>query len=209
MQISGDRIDIDEASARRIVLAQAIEDHDPEGRLVSAAEREQIDRQSVEAARVAGEGATVAVVSRFLRSRAALVLQAAGQRDRHVLALQERSASERWIAAGLPFGALALGVFTDQIANPHQVNLLSKPLLLLLAWNLVVYLLLLAGWLLARRRGVARVRFAPLRQWLAGQQQQVDHQVPRQQQQERLGQQVDLVRIGDLVGEHAQRPGRG
>jgi hypothetical protein len=167
MQASANRIDLDEASGRRVVLAQAIEDHDPEHRLISQTEREQIDRQSLDAARPAQEGAGVATLARVLRRRADLVLQAAGQRDRHLVALQDPSIGERWITAGLPLGALLLGVFTDQIANPHQVNLLSKPLLLLLAWNLVVYLLLLAGLLLARRRGVPRARFTPLRQWLA------------------------------------------
>lgn len=160
-------IAMDEVSARRVVLAQAIETADLQGRLVSQVEREQIDRQAIEAAGPAGEVPGAAAITQFLKSRAALVLQIAGNRDRAVAALQERSSTERWITAGLPLAALALGIFTDQIANPHQVNLLSKPLLLLLLWNVAVYLVLFVNFLLARRRGAGRPRFAPLREWLA------------------------------------------
>lgn len=169
MQGKANAIAMNEAAARRVVLAQAIETADPQGRLVSAMEREQIDRQASEAARSAGEGAgsvDPAVVARFLQVRSALVLATAGKRDAAIAALQQAGAGERWIAAGLPLAALLLGVFTDQVANPHQVNLLSKPLLLLLLWNLVVYAALLAGlpWTWSGRP--PRPRFAALRGWL-------------------------------------------
>ncbi len=161
-------ITMNEAAARRVLLAQAIESADPQGRLVDADRRAQIDRHSGAAARLAGEAGGSAALSGFLQARAALVLEAATGRDRALVSLQDRGASERWITAGLPLAALLLGVFTDQVANPHQVNLLSKPLLLLLLWNLVVYGLLLAH--LARHRSDATApnRFAGLRQWLAG-----------------------------------------
>lgn len=168
MHPSQNTLRIDEASARRIVLAQAIETADTQGRLLSAVEREQIDGQASEAARSAAEGGSLASIARFLKARAALVLQTAGKRDRAVASLQDVGAGERWITAGIPLAALLLGVFTDQVANPHQVNLLSKPLLLLLLWNLAVYALLLANLLLAGDERARRPRFAAARQWLAG-----------------------------------------
>ena len=148
MQGQGNTIAMDEASARRVVLAQAIEAGDPQGRLVSAAERDRIDAQACDQARAAAAGTGSpgpAAIARFLQARAALVVAAAASRDRGLASLEQAGAGERWIAAGIPLAALLLGIFTDQVANPHQVNLLSKPLLLLLRWNAVVYAVLLAS----------------------------------------------------------------
>jgi hypothetical protein len=161
-------IAMDEASARRVVLAQAIETSDLQGRLVSAAEREQIDREAGEAVRAAGQGGTAGAIARLLKARAALVLATAGKRDRALVSLQAAGPGERWITTGTPLAALVLGIFTDQVANPHQVNLLSKPLLLLLLWNLVVYAALLAHLLMPHGSQPRPPRFAALRQWLAG-----------------------------------------
>lgn len=168
MQGTANTIAMDEAAARRVVLAQAIETGDTQGRLVSEVEREQIDRESAAAARAAGDVGSAGAVTRFLQARAEQVLQAAAGRDRAVASLQQIGAGERWITAGLPLAALLLGIFTDQAANPHQVNLLSKPLLLLLLWNLLVYAVLFANLLLSARGRTRPPRFAALRQWLAG-----------------------------------------
>jgi hypothetical protein len=40
------------------------------------------------------------------------------------------------------FSAFSPGAGLDHIANPHRVDLLSAPLLLIVAWNLLVYLAL-------------------------------------------------------------------
>jgi hypothetical protein len=169
MQGSAKPIAMDEASARRVLLAQAIEANDPQRRLLTDAQREQIDRDSVQAARAAGAAdAGDEGLARFLQQRAALVVEAASQRDRTIGSLQQVNSGERWIAGGIPVAALILGVFTDQVANPHQVNLLSRPLLLLLLWNLAVYAALLAGAFWPRGGQLRPPRFAALRQWLAG-----------------------------------------
>ena len=170
MQGPPNTIAMDEASARRVVLAQAIETGDPQGRLVSAAERGRIDGEAVDRARAADAGdgnPSPAAIARFLQARAALVVAAAGMKDRGLVSLEQAGAGERWVAAGIPLAALLLGVFTDQVANPHQVNLLSKPLLLLLLWNLVVYAVLLTGPLWPGRARRRPARFGALRQGLA------------------------------------------
>ncbi len=46
------------------------------------------------------------------------------------------------MARGLPLAALLLGLAIDRISNAHRVDLLSPPLLTVLAWNLAVYLLI-------------------------------------------------------------------
>jgi hypothetical protein len=168
MQGTANTIAMDEASARRVVLAQAIETSDLQGRLVSQVERGQIDRDAGEAVRAAGQGSHAGAIARFLQVRAVLVLATAGKRDRALVSLQAAGAGERWITTGAPLAALVLGIFTDQVANPHQVNLLSKPLLLLLLWNLVVYAVLLAHLLMPHGGQPRPPRFAALRQWLGG-----------------------------------------
>nr|MDQ6882366.1 DUF2868 domain-containing protein [Pseudomonadota bacterium] len=161
-------IAMDEGAARRILLVQAVETGDPQGRLVTIAERAQADRDAAETAKGADHGAGVAAIGLFLKTRAALVLRTLEGRDPALASLQEQGAGRQWIGAAIPLGALLLGIFTDQVANPHQVNLLSKPLLLLLLWNAVVYLLLLVNVATGHRDAARPGRFAALRHWLAG-----------------------------------------
>jgi hypothetical protein len=47
------------------------------------------------------------------------------------------------IAVLLPILGFIAGAGLDRIGNPHRVDLLSAPLLLILAWNLLVYLALI------------------------------------------------------------------
>ena len=136
---------MDEAAARRVTLAQAIEDADTEGKLLSAFDREQIDRQARQAAGVgSAEGAPV-TPEHFLDVRAQRVIAAVAPRHPGLASLQEPPAWQRWVGVGLPVLALFMGVLTDVIANPHRVDLVSLPLLGLLAWNIAVYLVLIAG----------------------------------------------------------------
>ena len=62
----------------------------------------------------------------------------------------------RFAGAGLAVAglALALGAALDRITDPHRVDLLSAPLLLIIAWNLLVYLgLLISLFIPARATG--------------------------------------------------------
>lgn len=168
MQEPAHTIAMDEGAARRIVLVQAVETGDPQGRLVTMAQRAQADHEAAEIARQRDQGAGVAAIALFLKTRAALVLRILEGRDPALASLQAQGAGRQWMSAAIPLGALLLGIFTDQVANPHQVNLLSKPLLLLLLWNAVVYLLLLVNVATGKRSAARQPRFAALRQWLAG-----------------------------------------
>jgi hypothetical protein len=151
---------LEERAARRVILAQAIEEGDREHKLLGRAERDQIDAQARLAALGAGGDERQVRPERFLDLRAQRVIEAIEARHPGVAALQHAGSWQHWLAAGLPVGAVALGVLTDVVANPHRVDLLSLPLLGLVAWNLVMYLLLLAGALLWPR---ARENKAPPR----------------------------------------------
>jgi hypothetical protein len=143
---------MDEAAARRVILAHAIETVDTQGKLLSEVERDQIDRQARQEAGADGAEPSAMSPASFLDLRARQVLRAVEHRNPAVAALQDPWPWQRWVAAGLPVGAMVLGVLTDVIANPHRVDLLSLPLLGLLLWNLFMYSLLLASWLLSLRK---------------------------------------------------------
>ena len=142
---------MNEQAARRVVLAHAIEAGDSQHKLLSQAERDQIDAQARQAAMADEAGEPAIAPERFLDLRAQRVIDAVEARNPALAALRHEWPWQRWLAAALPPGAIVLGVLTDAVANPHRVDLLSLPLLGLVVWNLFMYLALLAGWLLASR----------------------------------------------------------
>lgn len=162
-----------ERAARRVILAQAIEAGDGQGRLLGQGERDQIDAQARDAALPGGATEPVIAPERFLDLRAQRVIAAVEARHPSLAALQDPGSWQGWLTLGLPLAAVAAGVLTDVVANPHRVDLVSLPLLAIVAWNLVTYLVLLLGWTLGWRRphaaGEARRRRAEgLLHWRRG-----------------------------------------
>ncbi len=140
-----------EPEARRLTLAQAVETSDTQGKLLSTVEREAIDRQLVQSVKL-GPGHAPADVEALLRARAAQVLQVVENRSPVLAGFQHRRPLLRWLAIAVPLAAVALGAFTDRIANPHRVDLLSLPLLAILLWNLAVCAVLAGTYMLQRPR---------------------------------------------------------
>ncbi|MDE2605065.1 MAG: DUF3482 domain-containing protein [Burkholderiales bacterium] len=159
-----DTLHLDQADARRLVLVRAIEEADPQGRLLGEAERERIERDALDASRRSGAGVDFAD---YLGQRARRVLATVELRNPRLANLQATEPWRGWLMTALPLAACVLGAAIDRIDNPHQVNMLSPPLLGVLAWNVVVYLLLLVSVLRPRR---APDPAAPpgLRHWLTG-----------------------------------------
>ncbi|NPC54096.1 DUF3482 domain-containing protein [Caenimonas soli] len=158
---------MDELIARRVLLAQAIETADTQGGLLSEVERDQIDRQARHDAGVAGEERQAVAPEHFVDVRAQRVLATVQRRNPTLAAMQEPGSLRGWLTVGIPMAALVLGVLTDVIANPHRVDLVSLPLLGIVAWNLAMYLVLIGGWMLARR-GRQRPLLAGLGRWTDG-----------------------------------------
>src|SRR4051794_16927862 len=160
---------MDEASARQVILAEAIETADASDKILGAAERDQVDRQARhEAAERESLEGTVPSED-FIRLRAKRVLAAAGARHPGLLALQEPGVWTRWLQWLLPVAAFLMGVATDAIGNPHKVDLVSLPLLGIVAWNLAVYLAILAGALWPQsKRGERRQWLAIVGRWMDG-----------------------------------------
>jgi hypothetical protein len=158
----GSSLQLDEAAARRLVLARAIEDADPQGRLLSAVEREQVEREALDATRTAGSGGVD--FPHYLQERARRMLAIVENRQPRIAALQHPEGWRSWLLVALPLAACAIGATIDRIDNPHQVNMLSPPLIGVLAWNVAAYLFLLVSALLPRR---ARAPLPGLQRWLA------------------------------------------
>lgn len=133
-----------ETQLRTVLLAQAVEHADAARTLVSQIELDAATRSAVAAARA--RGVQRVEVADVLLERADAIVQHAKGRDATVAALCQGGAHggwlARWVVQGLPLMALLLGLAIDRIANAHRVDLLSPPLLTVLAWNLAVYLLL-------------------------------------------------------------------
>lgn len=154
---------LDTADARQLLLVRAVEDVDAQGRLVSEVERDEFEREAAEASRQASGAIDV---PRYLRERARRMLAAIDRRQPRIAALQAQEGWRRWLLLLVPLVACVLGAAIDRIDNPQQVNMLSPPLLGVVAWNLVMYLLLVLAALLPGGRqppGLALVQ-----RWLAG-----------------------------------------
>ncbi|RYF40432.1 MAG: hypothetical protein EOO25_12610, partial [Comamonadaceae bacterium] len=160
---------MDEAQARRVVLAQAIETADTQGKLLGADARETIDRKARQAARQAC-GSRGSRLESVLSQRAADIVLATQAAHPWTASLAQPPAWQHWLAIGLPLATLLAGAFTDRISDPHRVDLLSQPLLAIVAWNLGMYAVLLVRWLagLRSRRQPRTDVLARLQRWADG-----------------------------------------
>jgi hypothetical protein len=155
---------LDETRARQLVLVRAIDDVDTQGKLLSEVERDRLEQEAAESSRHA---AGAIDFGEYLQQRARRVLAAVENRNPRVAALQDGDPWRPWLMVALPLAAVVLGTALDRIDNPHQVNMLSPPLLGVLAWNLAMYVLLLVSVLLPARWW-QRSPLAALQRWLAG-----------------------------------------
>ncbi len=127
------------------MLAQAIETTDAEGKLIPLAERDRVTREALREIRSGTRATAVPMpaekVLAFLNRRAAKFISAVEPANAALAALQVR-ASAAWLAPLMLVLSIGLGALTDRVSNPHRVDLLSLPLLVILAWNLCVYVFL-------------------------------------------------------------------
>jgi len=127
---------MNEAAARRTVLLRAYE-REPASETWSEGDRTWATRA---AAQVEGERAAD---DAFVARRAALAIERLAAREKRVPRLLASVEWPAWIGWTIPALAVAAGAAADSIGAGKQVNLLSPPLLALLAWNLFVYLVIL------------------------------------------------------------------
>ena len=159
---------VSEQQLRTLTLAQAIERTDTEHALVSQPDLDAATREALEEARrtTAQRGVHQVALEDIVLGRAAAVVARASVADASVAALTQPSARLRWLARALPVLTLLLGLAIDRIANAHRVDLLSPPLLLLLGWNVLMYLLIAVNaWRTRRQPPALRHWQHTLRRW--------------------------------------------
>jgi hypothetical protein len=127
---------MNEDSARAVTLLQAFETAQPASPLWS-------DEDRAWATRVAlGEGEADGAEAFIARRTRHAVERLAPREPAAAKWLARRLWNGRWVAWAVLAGLL-LGLLADSIGSSQRVNLLAPPLWAVLAWNAVVYLLLL------------------------------------------------------------------
>ncbi len=135
---------LDETQARKILLAQAIETSG----LLSDAEVDQVDDEtSLQTPAASHDSQAMGLV---LALRADIMIARVQSRHPALVSSLGKPLFSRGMFL-VPLVALVLGVAADRVANPHRVDLLSAPILVILLWNLVVYAALLLS--MFRRSG--------------------------------------------------------
>ena len=144
---------MNEQVARRVVLVRAIESADTGHQVLSEDDRKYASRSARElAAWQAADSKAAATQEHFLEQRSEQIIKRLSERTPAFASFQRRGLGLPGFWAALPVFALVAGALLDRIADPHRVDLLSAPLLLIIGWNLLVYLVLLVWALIPGRK---------------------------------------------------------
>jgi Protein of unknown function (DUF2868) len=144
---------MNEQVARRVVLVRAIESADTGHEVLSEDDRKYASRSARElAAWQAADSKAPATQEHFLEQRSDQIIKRLAERTPAFATFQRRGLGLPGFWAALPLLALFAGALLDRIADPHRVDLLSAPLLFILGWNLLVYLVLLVWALIPGRK---------------------------------------------------------
>lgn len=149
---------MNEQVARDVVLVQAIETTDTRHELLSEDDRMYASRSARELAQwQAADSKSDVTLDHFLQQRSEQILKRLAERVPAFAAFLRRRSLLPALSLWLPLLGLLAGAGLDRITDPHRVDLLSAPLLMILGWNLLVYVILFA-WLFvpSRRTGWAR-----------------------------------------------------
>ena len=138
---------MNEQVARDVVLVRAIETVDIKSEILSQEDRMYASRSAKELAQwQAADSKSPVTGEHFLQQRAELILKRLSERTPAFAAFAQRRPGLKGFSIALPVAGLILGAGLDRITDPHRVDLLSAPLLAIIGWNLLVYLVLIA-WL--------------------------------------------------------------
>ena len=144
---------MNEQGARRVVLVRAIEMADAGHQVLSEDDRKYASRSARElAAWQASDSKSAVTQDLFLQQRSEQILKRLAERTPAFGAFQKRALGLPGFWAALPLLALFAGALLDRIADPHRVDLLSAPLLFIVGWNLLMYVVLLVWALIPHRK---------------------------------------------------------
>ena len=135
---------MNEQLARDVVLVRAIESTDVKREILSDDDRMYASRSARELAQwQAADSKTDVTAEHFLQQRSEQILKRLAERTPAFAGFIKWRDGLKGLALALPIIALLLGAGLDRIGDPHRVDLLSAPLLGIIVWNLVVYVVLI------------------------------------------------------------------
>ena len=158
---------MDERAARDVLAIRAIETTDTAHAVLDDAAYREASLSARRQLQLGASGDAAAVTpDAFLARRADLLLTDLATRTPGLAAWRKPLRWPALLLIALPLLALASGMLTERIANPHRMDLLSLPLLGIVGWNLLVY----AGMLVMAVVPSASVRLPRwhLPAWLSG-----------------------------------------
>ncbi len=146
-----------EKTARAILLVKAIEEADQQKEILTEDDRKFASRTARELAHwQAAEARSASTLPDFLYHRAEQLLKRLSARHKFFSRVAQGH-SGMWGASWLlPLAALLAGGMAERFGDPHRVDVLSLPLLGIVAWNFLAYLLLVAWALVPSRRAGLR-----------------------------------------------------
>ena len=158
---------MNEQTARQITWVRAIEHADRERALLREDDRRLASGSARERLNAIAEPALahLPTAQQFIALRAAVLAERVAQRHPAFGKFLGQSPHLATATAVAPLLAFLVGVAVDRIADPHRVDLLSAPLLGILAWNLAVYLMM-AVWALLPDR-LRTPRSGGMAAWIA------------------------------------------
>jgi hypothetical protein len=146
---------MNEAGARRLALVRAVETEDTAEALLTRDDR--LSATGVALTDAGPEGdrrQSKAREDRFLERRSALAFERLASRYPAVVQAERRTRWPGWVDWAVPLAAFVLGVASN-IIDGSRLSIIAFPMLGMLAWNLVVYALLVAkgfGRIASRKR---------------------------------------------------------
>ncbi|MYM85464.1 DUF2868 domain-containing protein [Duganella sp. FT50W] len=153
---------MNEHTARDVVLVRAIETADHNKEILSDDDRMYASRSARELAQWrAADRKAEATGDDFLQQRAEQILKRLAERHAAFAGFLKQRSPLQPLAWALPLIGLLLGAGLDRITDPHRVDLLSAPLLLIIGWNLLVYIGLLVWLFIPSRQRVPHRLKAP------------------------------------------------
>ncbi|HJU70802.1 MAG TPA: DUF2868 domain-containing protein [Paucimonas sp.] len=131
---------MNEQVARDVILVRAIETADQKREILSEDDRMYASRSAKELAQwQAADTQSEMTMEHFLQQRSEQILKRIAERIPSFALFYKRRNGVITLMTWLPLLALLAGAGMDRISDPHRVDLLSAPLLLIIGWNLLVY----------------------------------------------------------------------
>lgn len=132
---------MDESSALKVIAIRAVETADGARGLWSDDDRAWASRAAAE---VVGADAAPEV---FVARRAALAVEKLGARQPALLRTLRAMQWRPWVGGAIVAIAFVLGMFIDQVDRTQRINILAPPVLLLLVWNVAIYVVIVASYI--------------------------------------------------------------